>query len=116
MFSAETYTDGVINSNEFQDRLQIVAFQVMDEFEACGINEFLIVIDGALNNTPQIFSAVNSAITQIALGWENKDTSIYYAVDDIMGAVAKEDMESLGMGVGLLVSQILKYEAPGVVI
>ena len=88
----------------------------MDEFEKCGINEFLIVIDGALNNTPQIFSALNSAGTQLALGWENQDTSIYYAFEDIMGAVAAEDMESLGKGLGLLVSQILKYEAPGVVI
>jgi hypothetical protein len=43
----------------------------MDEFEKCGVNEFLIVIDGAFNNLPQTFAALNSAGTQLALGYEN---------------------------------------------
>ena len=68
----------------------------MDEFEKCGVNEFLIVLDGALNNIPQTVSAFNSAATQIALGYENSDTSIYYAVADITEAFGSDDMEGLG--------------------
>ena len=60
-----------------------MAFQLMDEFEKCGVNEFLIVLDGALNNIPQTSAAFSSTATQLALGFENKDTSIYYALADI---------------------------------
>ena len=93
-----------------------MAFAAMDQFENCGINEFLIVIDSALNNIPQTVSAFNSAATQVVLGYETKDTSIYYAIDDITAAAGTEDWQALGQGVGLLISQILKYEAPGAVI
>lgn len=88
----------------------------MEEFENCGVNEFLIVLDGALNNMPQFSAALSSTATQLALGWENQDTSIYYAIADIQEAFENEDMVSLGEGTGLLISQILKYEAPGAVI
>ena len=93
-----------------------MAFALMDEFEKCGVNEFLIVLDGALNNIPQTTSALTSAATQLALGYENKDTSIYIAVQGIVDAFAADDMEEVGEGAGLLISQILKYEAPGAVI
>ena len=88
----------------------------MEQFENCGVNEFLIVIDGALNNIPQTVSAINSTATQIALGYEKHDTSIYFAFDDLAASYQVDDMVALGEGLGLLVSQILKYEAPGAVI
>ena len=93
-----------------------MAFALMDEFEECGVNEFLIVLDGALNNIPQTTSALTSAATQLALGYENQDTSLYIGIADIQTAFANDDMVGVGQGAGLLISQILKYEAPGAVI
>ena len=84
----------------------------MDEFEKCGVNEFLIVADGALNNMAQTSSALTSLATQLALGYENQDTSIYIALKEINDARAASNMEALGEGVGLLLGQILKFEAP----
>lgn len=46
-----------------------MAFQLMEEFEKCGVNEFLIVLDGALNNIPQTTSAATSVATQLAVGY-----------------------------------------------
>ena len=93
-----------------------MAFAGMEEFEKCGVNEFLIVFDGALTNLPQTAAAFSSAGTQLVLGYENQDTSIYYAMKDIQDAFEQDDMVRLGKGCGLLASQILKYEAPGAVI
>ena len=87
MMTDSNYSTGQINQSEFSEKAQIFLFQLMDEFEKCGINEFLIVLDGALNNIPQTVSAFNSAATQAALGYENKDTSIYLALEEIMGSV-----------------------------
>lgn len=63
MFDEEQYKGGAINQEEFTEKFQISLFELMDEFEKCGVNEFLIVIDGALNNIPQTVSAFNSAAT-----------------------------------------------------
>ena len=71
MMTDSNYSTGTINQAEFSEKAQIFLFQLMDEFEKCGINEFLIVLDGALNNIPQTVSAFNSAATQLALGYEN---------------------------------------------
>ena len=91
-------------------------FALMDEFENCGFNELMIMLDGASNNLPQTASALSSAATQIALGYETKDTSIYLGVADLQAAADSEDYEGLGKGAYLLLSQILKFEAPGAVI
>ena len=116
MMTETNYVDNEISQSEFQENFQIMAFALMDEFENCGVNEFLIVLDGALNNIPQTTSALTSAATQLALGYENQDTSLYIGIADIQTAFANDDMEGVGEGLGLLVSQILKYEAPGAVI
>ena len=116
MMTDSNYADNEITQSEFQENFQIMAFALMDEFEKCGVNEFLIVLDGALNNIPQTTSALTSAATQLALGYENQDTSLYIGIADIQTAFANDDMEGVGEGLGLLVSQILKYEAPGAVI
>ena len=80
MMDETNYYGNEITQSEFQENFQIMAFQLMDEFEKCGVNEFLIVLDGALNNIPQTTSALTSAATQLAIGYQSKDTSIYIAV------------------------------------
>ena len=77
MMDETNYPDNEIEQALFQENFQIMAFALMDEFEKCGVNEFLIVLDGALNNIPQTTSALTSAATQLALGYEEKDTSLY---------------------------------------
>ena len=77
MMTETNYPDNEITQALFQENFQIMAFALMDEFEKCGVNEFLIVLDGALNNIPQTTSALSSAATQLAIGFQTKDTSIY---------------------------------------
>jgi len=83
----------------------------MDQFEHCGAIELLIVLDSATNNLAGGISSFTSLATQIGLGWEDQETSFYYAWDDISSAWATEDAELLGKGLGLLVSQIVKFES-----
>ena len=80
MMDETNYPDNEITQALFQENFQIMAFDAMDEFEKCGVNEFLIVLDGALNNIPQTTSALTSAATQLAIGYQTKDTSIYLGV------------------------------------
>ena len=104
LFKGENYSNGAINQAEFTEKAQITTFALMDQFENCGVNGFLIVLDGALNDIPRTTSALSSAGTQLALGYETKDTSLYLAVEEMETAANSEDFEKLGEGAILLVS------------
>ena len=54
--------------------------------------------------------------TQVGVGWTNSDTAVYYAFDSIKHGFNTGDNEELGKGMGLLLSQLLKFEAPAAVI
>ena len=49
--------------------------------------------------------------TQIYLGMDEKDTSAWLAYDEIETAYNAKNQEDFAEGMGLLVSQILKFEA-----
>ena len=109
MFDASNYTNGVINQAEFLELFQIMSFSMMEQFEYCGINQLLILIDGAMSDLPNTLSALSSIGTQLYFGWENRDTSIYLAFADIEDACLLDNKEECGYGIGLFVGQTLKY-------
>ena len=88
----------------------------MEQFEACGVNELLILFDGALNDLPRTISSLSNAATQIGVGWTDRNTAIYYSYEDIANAWGTEAYEELGYGLMLMLGQLLKYEAPGAVV
>jgi hypothetical protein len=69
-----------------------------------------------LNNIPNSSAAGLNALTQIAVGWENSDTSIYLASDKFMegwNASGEGDVkyQKYGESFQLLFSQLLKISA-----
>lgn len=83
MFTETNYTDETFNQSEFTENFQITAFSVMDQFEQCGVVEFLTVFDNAASRIPQMSAAFASFGTQVGLGWEEHDTSAWLAFADI---------------------------------
>ena len=84
----------------------------MEQFDDCGINEFLISMDGALNNWSSLAGSASAVTTQLIVGYSKQDTSIYKSVNKISDAWGKADWEGMGLGTSLMIGQILKYEAP----
>ena len=70
------------------------------------------VLDSGLSNLSATIGSVMSAGTQTVVGWDQKDTALFIARDEIVNSYTKTDWEGVGKGVLLGVSQILKYEAP----
>ena len=116
MFDVTNYTDGEINQAEFLEKFQVMSIVGMEQFEACGVNELLILFDGALNDLPRTISSLSNAATQIGVGWTDRNTAIYYSYEDIANAWGTEAYEELGYGLMLMLGQLLKYEAPGAVV
>ena len=111
MFTETNYVDETFNQDEFIENFQIMAFSMMDQFEQCGVVEFLTVFDNAASKLPQMTSAFATFGTQVGLGWETHDTSAWLAFADIQEAYDANNQEEWAEGVGLLVSQILKFQA-----
>jgi hypothetical protein len=80
MFNAKTYKTGEISQADFLDKFQIMSFAGMDQFEQCGVNQFMIQLDSATNDLSNFGAVIGSVTTQLAIGFDKKDTSIYFAV------------------------------------
>lgn len=83
MFTETNYIDETFSQSEFTENFQITAFSVMDQFEQCGVVEFLTVFDNAASRIPQMSAAFASFGTQVGLGWETHDTSAWLAFAEI---------------------------------
>ena len=81
-----------------------MGFKMVEQFDKCGVNEILIVLDNATNNMPATIAGLNVTLTQVATGWNDEDTSIYYALANIRKHAHQPDKTELGKGLGLLVS------------
>jgi len=114
LFNVNQYFDGVFNVGNFIDQAQISSIQVLSEFEKCGYNEFLILFDGVMSQYPELAGMGGNAITQFATGWKNKDTAMYKSYNMISDSWEKKDWASIGEGVQLFFSQLVKFESPDV--
>ena len=104
--------------------------------EACGVNSILMILDSALETAPGAVSSLTNTATQLALGWTEYSTSAGFTSDSYEPTIAfykglkqleeanlmADDKDAtttgtmkvaqIGQALGLLVSQVLKYEAP----
>ena len=108
----KTYTGGEIGEGEFIEKFQVAAIVGMEQFDHCGINEFLISMDGMLNNWSSLAGSASALTTQIIVGYSTSDTSVYKSVNQLNTSWGNADWEGIGLGTSLLISQVLKYEAP----
>ena len=46
-----------------------MGYALMDEFEACGVNSILMILDSALESVPGAVSTATNTATQLALGF-----------------------------------------------
>ena len=137
MFDAQYYTNNEINQGEFQAKFQIMGYSLMDQMEACGVNNILMILDSALESIPGAVSTAANTATQLALGWSEftsagsdftsasyQPTVAFYkglkqleeanlmADDETATTTSTMKVAQIGQALGLLISQALKYEAP----
>jgi len=112
MTDVNQYSDESVNQGEFLEKFQLAALVGMEQFEACGINEFLISLDGTLTNWSSLGGSLSAVTTQLITGYSKRDTSIYISTTRMSDAWSAVDWEELGLGSSLFISQILKFEAP----
>merc|ERR1711990_788091 len=93
---------------------QITAINLMDEFNACGFNNYLVTLDTAISKAPQTIGSFSNLGTQLYTGRDQQDTSAYIAVNKLRDNWSAKNYNLLAQNYQLLVSQTLKFEAPDV--
>ena len=90
----------------------------MAELDACGGNEFNIVMDNFSNRWKDATAGGFSLATQLGTGWKNRDSSFWIAYDTMTRNRGTElyNYKDLGEGLIMMLSQIVKFEGPAITV
>ena len=100
----------------FTELAKVMQIALIQQFESCSVIPFLISFDSLLSNIPASLAGASNLITQLAIGFGNgnKDSSVFLATDKISaGWNDSRNWETIGAGVLLFMSQLLKISADG---
>ena len=109
------YTDS-FDVAGFAELAKVAQIALIQQFESCSVIPFLISFDSLLSNIPAALAGASNLITQLAIGFGNgnKDSSVFLATDKISeGWNDNRNWETIGGGVLLFMSQLLKISADG---
>ena len=71
-----------------------------------------MIFDSGLNQLPSTIGSLVSTGTMAGTGWDKRDSAIFIAYDELIDGWNTVNWEKIGMSTSLMLSQILKYEAP----
>ena len=112
LFAAAVYTTGSVNFGELMENGQVMLIQLMDQFDKCNFNNYLVQLDLALSQIPQLVGTISNLATQVGTGWEAEDTTVFLALNEFKDVWDARDWDGMGTQFQLLCSQMLKVEAP----
>ena len=105
-------TSGDFDNAVFFQLFNVFKIKWITQMESCDFIQFLIAGDGMLSNIPQATAAIVNTATQLGTGYENRDTSIYIAVNKAEAAYNdSNNWKTYGQAFQLGASQILKISA-----
>lgn len=105
-------TSGDFDNAVFFQLFNVFKIKWVTQMESCDFIQFLIAGDGMLSNIPQATAAIVNTATQLGTGYENRDTSIYIAVNKAEAAYNdNNNWKTYGQAFQLGASQILKISA-----
>ena len=69
---------------------------MMTQYTNCGMNNYLVKLDGTMSNLPEFFGTVGNLGTQIATGWSKENTPVFISWKTIKSAWNKSDYAGIG--------------------
>jgi len=103
---------GSVNFGQLMENGQVILIQLMDQFDKCNFNNYLVQLDLAMSQLPQLVGSVSNLATQVGTGWSNADTTVFLAYNDFKTTWDQSDYSGMGTQFQLFLSQLLKVEAP----
>lgn len=91
-----TYLNGSFNTADLMAKGQIIAMNLMTQYDDCKYNGFLVQFDQFLSNIPQFAGTASNLVTQTATGWTDSNTPVFIAFNKIKDAYDAGDWNGLG--------------------
>ena len=108
------YLSGGFNLGTFMQSINVMLIKLMAQQERCGVNELYIMWDTIMSSVAAVSGAAVNLIIMVGVGYANSDTAPYKAYGMWTTAYDSFDWLLFGRGFQLLMSQIVKYDAPDI--
>ena len=75
---------------------QIVAMNLMTQYDDCKYTGFLVQLDQFMSNIPQVAGSASNLVTQVATGFTDSNTPVFISFDQIKAAYNDDDWNGIG--------------------
>ena len=91
----EALADG-FNTANLMSKGQIVAMNLMTQYDDCKYTGFLVQLDQFMSNIPQFAGSASNLVTQVATGYSDANTPVFISFDKISAAWKDGDWNGIG--------------------
>ena len=115
-FNLNNYAGGQFQPADFINLGQVVGIKLMEEFDKCGYNNFLVTLDIALSKIPQLVGTFANGATQTGANSDELQTSLAKGAQGLQQGFDYKDTnwQQYGADAQLALASLLKYESPDV--
>ena len=90
------YLTGGFNTADLMSKGQIVAMNLMTQYDDCKYTGFLVQLDQFMSNIPQFAGSASNLVTQVATGFSDTNTPVFISFDKISAAWKDGDWNGIG--------------------
>ncbi len=90
------YLGGSFNTADLLSNGQLIAMQLMTQFDDCKYTGFLVQLDQFMSNIPQFAGTASNLATQVATGWTDSNTPVFISLNQIKDAFSNSDWNEMG--------------------
>ena len=87
---------GGFNTANLMSKGQIVAMNLMTQYDDCKYTGFLVQLDQFMSNIPQFAGSASNLVTQVATGYSDFNTPVFISFDKISAAWKDGDWNGVG--------------------
>ena len=90
------YLTGGFNTADLMSKGQIVAMNLMTQYDDCKYTGFLVQLDQFMSNIPQFAGSASNLVTQVATGFSDANTPVFISFDQVSAAYKDGDWNGIG--------------------
>jgi hypothetical protein len=94
-----TYLTGGFNTADLMSKAQIIAMNLMTQYDDCKYTGFLVQLDQFMSNIPQFAGSISNLGTQFATGWTDSNTPVFISYNTVKDAYDNGDWNGMGQAV-----------------
>ena len=92
----KSFATGSFNTADLMSKGQIIAMNLMTQYDDCKYTGFLVQLDQFMSNIPQFAGSASNLVTQVATWYTDKNTPVFISLDTIKDSYKASDYNGMG--------------------